>query len=98
MTFVVQWINMEYLYKKNHSYTDTTKQANRIVWNIIYMQPTFTFARGGRRGLSQERIYEDDQIVIFIKKSFFYSKIKNYVNSKFVKTKFNIATAREWAC
>ncbi len=98
MTIVVQLINMEYLYKKNHSYTDTTKQANQIVWKRIYMRPSFTFARGGRRGLSQERIYEDDQMVIFIKKSFFYSKIKNYANSKFVKTKFNIAPAGEWAC
>ncbi len=76
MTIVIQWINMEYPCKKNHSYTDMTKWTNLIMWNRIYVRPSFTFAGGGRRGLSQERIYEDDQMVIFVKNSFSYSRSK----------------------
>ncbi len=33
--------------------------------NKVYNRPSITFARSGRRGLSLERIYEDDKVVIF---------------------------------
>ncbi len=59
MTIVIQDVSWEYLYKKNHSYTDTTNVLTRKDECNLY-------GKGERRGRSQERIYKDDQMVILV--------------------------------
>ncbi len=52
---VLKYTSRGYPCKKIHSYTDMTNTT----------LPSITYARGGRRGLSLEKIYVDDQVVIF---------------------------------
>ncbi len=69
MTIVLQiqiyiYMSWEYLYKKNHSYTDMTIDLIWIQRDCV--RPSITFARDSWRGQSLESIYEDDQMVMFI--------------------------------